>query len=258
MRKIILPLVVIAASGGYVWSQQARISAENAMGADTQTLDAQVASPPALTPPPVAAAGAKVKPAKLARASVAAVNLVGPASDPLPTPAAKEPAPAEPAAPLPVPADEPVAAVPSAPEAVPAPSQAAIPEATTDIPVPMPRLQRSEPTLPAMSVAAAVAAPSAVQGQYRDGVYKGATEDAYYGLVQVQANVQNGAIASVKVLQYPNDRRTSRYINSQALPMLQQEAIQAQSAQVDFVSGATLTSGAYVKSLRNALAQAKS
>ena len=50
MRKIILPLVVIAASGGYVWSQQARIGAENAASADSIGLDAQVSVPSAATP----------------------------------------------------------------------------------------------------------------------------------------------------------------------------------------------------------------
>lgn len=94
-------------------------------------------------------------------------------------------------------------------------------------------------------------------GLYADGSYTGNPADAYYGTVQVQAIIQNGKIANVKFLQYPSDRNTSRYINSQAMPMLTQEAIQAQSAQVDGVSGATATSGAFKQSLASALAQAK-
>jgi uncharacterized protein with FMN-binding domain len=93
---------------------------------------------------------------------------------------------------------------------------------------------------------------------YVDGSYTGSQADAYYGIVQVKATVQNGRLASVSFLQYPNDRSTSRYINSQAMPYLKQEALQAQSANVDVVSGATDTSMAFQQSLGDALAQAKS
>jgi hypothetical protein len=48
---------------------------------------------------------------------------------------------------------------------------------------------------------------------------------------------------------YQSDRNTSRYVNAHALPVFQREAIKAQIAAVDFVSGATLTSEAYNKSL---------
>jgi uncharacterized protein with FMN-binding domain len=95
-------------------------------------------------------------------------------------------------------------------------------------------------------------------GQYRDGQYTGSVEDAYYGKVQVRVTISGARIAKVDFLQYPSDRSTSQAINSQAMPFLQQEAIQAQSAQVDTVSGATDTSDAFAQSLGNALAQAKS
>ena len=91
---------------------------------------------------------------------------------------------------------------------------------------------------------------------YRDGSYTGPAVDAYYGLVQVQANIQNGRLVSVDVLQYPADRRTSRAINAQALPMLESEVISAQSARVNSITGATLTSGAYLRSMNGALRQA--
>lgn len=94
-------------------------------------------------------------------------------------------------------------------------------------------------------------------GQYTDGSYTGTPADAYYGTVQIQAVITNGAIADVQFLQYPSDRDTSRYINGQAIPLLFREAIQAQSSQVDGVSGATFTSQAFKKSLASALAQAK-
>ncbi len=97
----------------------------------------------------------------------------------------------------------------------------------------------------------------AMRGLYTDGSYTGTPADAYYGTVQVKAIIRNGHIADVQFLQYPSDRANSRYINSQAMPLLTQEAIQAQSAQVDGVSGATFTSQAFQQSLASALASAK-
>lgn len=99
--------------------------------------------------------------------------------------------------------------------------------------------------------------PSPRSGQYADGTYTGNAADSYYGAVQVRAIVQNGALANVEFLKYPNDRETSIFISQQATPILKTEAIKAQSAQVDIVSGATDTSIAFQESLGNALAQAK-
>ena len=95
------------------------------------------------------------------------------------------------------------------------------------------------------------------QTTYKDGSYKGPTVDVYYGLVEVQVNVQNGKIADVQFLQYPNDRRTSIRINDIAMPYLQQEALQAQSAHVNIISGATLTSEGFMMSLDAALKSAQ-
>lgn len=97
---------------------------------------------------------------------------------------------------------------------------------------------------------------SQAAAMYRDGTYTGPAEDAYYGNVQVQAIIQGGRITQVKFLQYPNDRPNSVAINQQAMPYLQQEAIQAQSAHVNGVSGATDTSIAFAQSLSSALQQA--
>jgi uncharacterized protein with FMN-binding domain len=92
---------------------------------------------------------------------------------------------------------------------------------------------------------------------YKEGTYTGTVEDAYYGNIQVQAVITNGKIADIVFLQYPNDNGTSRSINAQAMPFLKSEAIQAQSASVDIVSGASDSSQAFQKSLASALAQAK-
>ena len=91
---------------------------------------------------------------------------------------------------------------------------------------------------------------------YKKGIYTGDVADAFYGNVQVEATISGGKISDVKFLQYPNERQTSIEINSQATPMLIQEAIQAQSAQVDGVSGATQTSIAFRQSLQSALSKA--
>lgn len=98
---------------------------------------------------------------------------------------------------------------------------------------------------------------AAAAGQYKDGTYTGPRVNVFYGLVQVQATVKNGQLADVQFLDYPSDRRTSQRINSIAMPYLQQEAIQAQSANVNLISGATLTSEGFAMSLDNALASAR-
>jgi uncharacterized protein with FMN-binding domain len=105
-------------------------------------------------------------------------------------------------------------------------------------------------------VVAPVPAPKKL-GPYTDGQYIGSVADAYYGNVQVEAIIQNGQIVDVKFLQYPNDRNTSRYINSQAMPYLTQEAIQTQNTNVNIISGATDTSSAFRESLASALTKAQ-
>jgi uncharacterized protein with FMN-binding domain len=99
--------------------------------------------------------------------------------------------------------------------------------------------------------------PMMGSGLYVNGSYTGDPFDAYYGTVQVKVIVMGGKIADVQFLQYPNSRSNSRMINSEAMPLLTQEAIQAQSAQVSGVSGATFTSDAFQQSLASALVLAK-
>lgn len=99
--------------------------------------------------------------------------------------------------------------------------------------------------------------PTPRASQYKDGTFTGAVADAFYGNVQIQAVVNGGKITQVKFLQYPNDQRTSESINIQAMPLLQSEAITAQSEKVSGVSGASATSQAFVQSLGSALTQAR-
>ena len=91
---------------------------------------------------------------------------------------------------------------------------------------------------------------------YKDGSYTGSTAYAQWGYIQVKAIIQGGKITDVQFLQYPNERSRSVEINSYADPQLTSEAIQAQSANVDIITGATDTSEAFIQSLSDALTQA--
>ncbi len=90
---------------------------------------------------------------------------------------------------------------------------------------------------------------------YKDGTFTGDTADAYYGNLQVRTTIAGGKITDVQFLQYPNDQHQSIEINTQAMPYLKQEAIQAQNSQVDTVSGATQSSRAFRESLQSALSK---
>lgn len=136
------------------------------------------------------------------------------------------------------------------------------PATTPIVPKPQPVVTVPKPTpAPVTTMPRPVQMPGPMMpkpaGQYTDGSYTGAATDAFYGIVQVKAVVTGGRLVDVQFLQFPNDRSTSREISAQAMPLLTQEAIAAQSAQVNGVSGATATSDAFVQSLGSALAQAK-
>lgn len=88
------------------------------------------------------------------------------------------------------------------------------------------------------------------------GTVTGSVAQTRWGPVQVQLTVSGGKITQVSVLQYPNGNGKDQEINSYALPILVQETMDAQSASIDMVSGATVTSDGYVQSLQSALDQA--
>jgi uncharacterized protein with FMN-binding domain len=125
------------------------------------------------------------------------------------------------------------------------------PVATTPTPAPTPA------PAPVAPVVAPTTPPAPKQtGQYKDGSYTGSQADAYYGTVQVQAIISGGRLNNVQILSYPSDRSTSQRINQRAMPTLVSEAIQAQSASVNTVSGASDSSAAFRQSLGSALSQA--
>lgn len=76
------------------------------------------------------------------------------------------------------------------------------------------------------------------------------------GPVQVEIVVQNKKITDVKILQVPQEDPMDVRINQFAVPILIQETITAQSARIDMVSGATVTSDGYLQSLQSALDRA--
>ncbi|WP_138444801.1 FMN-binding protein [Sinomonas susongensis] len=94
---------------------------------------------------------------------------------------------------------------------------------------------------------------SSASSGLKNGTFTGATEQTRYGLIQVQIVVSGGKITDVQTPQLTGDDMRSDMINSEAAPILRSEVLQAQSANVDTVSGATYTSEGYLASLQAAL-----
>lgn len=102
----------------------------------------------------------------------------------------------------------------------------------------------------------ATTAPIAATGAAgKSGQFVGPVTSNPYGDVQVQITIQNGKIVDVTALSLPTGGHSGR-ISQYAGPMLQSQALAAQSARIDGVSGATYTSQAYAESLQGALNQA--
>jgi uncharacterized protein with FMN-binding domain len=97
--------------------------------------------------------------------------------------------------------------------------------------------------------------PSTSTGAYVDGTVTGSVVSTRYGDVQVEVTISGGAIADVTALQLPDRDGRSQRIATAAEPILREEALAAQSANIDLLSGATYTSEAYAQSLQSALDQ---
>ena len=108
------------------------------------------------------------------------------------------------------------------------------------------------PPRPAATPTPTLARPAGVV----DGTFTGASISTVYGDVQVRAVVTGGRLVDVKALQLPSDRSRSAEISQIAGPMLRSEAIRAQSAYINILSGATYTTEGYAESLNDALRQA--
>jgi uncharacterized protein with FMN-binding domain len=86
--------------------------------------------------------------------------------------------------------------------------------------------------------------------------YTGSVAQTRWGPVQVKIAVQGAKITKVTILQQPSGNSRDAEINSRALPILINESLSAQNANIDMVSGATVTSAGYVQSLQAALDEA--
>jgi uncharacterized protein with FMN-binding domain len=88
------------------------------------------------------------------------------------------------------------------------------------------------------------------------GTFDGDAVVTRFGVVQVRVTVAGGRITSVEALQVPDRDQHDVVINTRAVPILNAEAVAEQSADVDLVSGATLTSQGYLQSLQSAIDRA--
>lgn len=113
------------------------------------------------------------------------------------------------------------------------------------------------PTPPGDSPAASPSATAtSTAAGYKDGSYSGQVAPNQYGDVQVTVVISGGKITDVQALTLPSDLQRSAEISQQAGPLLHDEVVQAQSAQIDILSGATFTSDSYAQSVQSALDQA--
>ncbi len=121
-------------------------------------------------------------------------------------------------------------------------------EATTDEPAAATTTEAPDAT----TTPSTTTETDAGSSDYADGVYLGRSEYTEWGNVQVEVTISDGQIVDVAAVDYPQGRRSSD-INSRAIPLLEADAIELQSADVDIVSGATYTSRTYSDSLQAAL-----
>lgn len=100
------------------------------------------------------------------------------------------------------------------------------------------------------------AASGSSSGSGDSTTYTGAAASTRFGDVQVQITIASGKVTAATVTQVPWRDHRDQEINSQAVPILNEEAVSAQSSNIDMVSGATYTSQGYAQSLQSALDQA--
>lgn len=147
------------------------------------------------------------------------------------------PTASHPAAPGPAPTRRPAAG--------PSRSTAAAPRHTT-APPPAPHRTAASPARPSPTASPRSQTPSKT-------TVNGQAAETRYGPVQVQIVVSSRRIVRADAIDYPQSGGRDQEINSQAIPELDQQALQAQSARIDGVSGATYTSDGYRQSLQSAL-----
>jgi len=106
----------------------------------------------------------------------------------------------------------------------------------------------------ASSTAGATAAKASTTSASK--TFTGVVDQNKWGPVQVKITTSGGKITNVAALQTPNSKQKSVNINNRAVPVLKSEAIAAQNALIDNVSGATYTTDSYKVSLQSAIDKA--
>ena len=125
---------------------------------------------------------------------------------------------------------------------------------TGAVPVNVPGLVSGpDAQVPAPAASGAVPATPAPSSTSKETVVNGTVAQTLWGPVQVQATISGGRIADVIALRVPDGTSRDQEINSYAVPRLREEVLAAQSARIDAVTGATVTSDGYVTSLQAAL-----
>lgn len=133
------------------------------------------------------------------------------------------------------------------------PTQARLRTPSADVaqasPTPTPSPTPSDSSAPTPS-------PSPSSSGYKDGTYTGQDIQNQFGDTQVKVTISGGKITDVQAVELPYDRQRSADISAYVKQPLHDEVLQAQSAQIDLISGATFTSDAYAQSVQSALDQA--
>ena len=115
------------------------------------------------------------------------------------------------------------------------------------------RLAALGATGPGPVTAPTTAPPTAPSQRSARRTINGQAVDTVYGPVQLQVTFDGSQIVKITPLELPNGQSRDAEINSYAVPILTQEALQAQSARIDTVSGASYTSDGYAQSLQSAI-----
>ena len=119
-----------------------------------------------------------------------------------------------------------------------------------------PNAAEASGTAPAASKSASespAASESSAAASGDSGTYTGAAVETHWGTVQVQITVVDGKVTKAVAVEYPNENPKDRQINAYAIPKLNVAVVAAQSAQIDAISGATVTSDGYIESLQSAI-----
>ena len=135
------------------------------------------------------------------------------------------------------------APTPTKVDATPVETKSSTPTKAAKTPAPKPTTASPTPTQ--------VQSSSAVNGTFTGDTFRNR-----FGPVQVQITIVDGKITAATALQFPNNDFRSSQISKQAIPYLVQETLQAQSAKIQGVGGASYTSYGWYQSLQSALAKA--